>query len=83
MTKYSAYLVLLHELLHELPSLLTRPWQAFGILCVISERVLAQLAHPARHNVVNGLLDSHPTAHLVHELQRCKKTCVSSTSTAP
>ena len=64
-----AYLRSLREFFHELPSVFSLPWQALRILRIISESVLAKLTLATGNDVVNSLLDRHPTADLVDQLE--------------
>lgn len=63
------HLGLLRELLHESPRLLARPRQVLRVLQVFAERVLADLSHAARDDVLDRLLYALPIADFVYELQ--------------
>ena len=63
------YLWLLREFLHQCPSLLARPRQVLGILEVLAEGVLPDLADAPGNDVLGGILHALTVANFVDELQ--------------
>lgn len=57
------------ELLHEGPRLLARPRQVLRVLEILAKCVLADLAHAARDNILDRLLNALSITDLVYKLR--------------